>query len=193
MSELNPQLVKARTRADSMNISYHHRANAATIVHLIEAHLEANPEVPVPDDVAEFDISTLPKPNPLTEAEWNKLKLGETKRTVGSLRRVMIQCMDPAKREWPGEIISVGSAKLGTFKKFIPFNQKPYHIPQIIYDFLKERKCTIFNTEMAGPGMRQKVRKAAQINAFNIVDLPPLTEDELEELRKQQELANAGL
>ena len=101
--------------------------------------------------------------------------------------RCRIQCMNPAKKDWPGEIFSVGSAKLGTFKKFVPFNNpEPYHIPQIIYDMLVEKKCTVFYTERDDRG--NKIRKGRLINEFAIEVLPPLTRDELSDLARQQAL-----
>jgi hypothetical protein len=93
--------------------------------------------------------------------------------------------MNPAKKEWDGEIISVGSAKIGTFKKFVKFNtEEGWHIPNIIYEYIKERKCSIFFTEKNHIG--QKVRKAKLVNEFNLEVLPPLTKDELKSLAQRQ-------
>lgn len=99
--------------------------------------------------------------------------------------------MNPNKRSWEGEIVSVGSAKLGTFKKFIPFNaEEGYHIPQIIFDELKNRKCTIF---VSGKGPRgEKITKSKLINEFALEVLPPLGAEELKVLASRQALANGG-
>ena len=76
----------------------------------------------------------------LTPEEFARRKAAEAKLNAGKLVRCRITCMNPNKKNWTGEIISVGSAKVGTFKKFIPFNSdEPYHVPLIIYNYLKER------------------------------------------------------
>ena len=116
-----------------------------------------------------------------------------SRKTLSSLKRCTVMCMNPMKKEWAGEILSVGSAKWGTFKKYIPFNGEPYHIPKIIYDMMKERKCTIFYTVKQKDGRGGDIRKGKLIPEFNIVDLPPLTSAELKQLADKQLLAKAGL
>ena len=72
----------------------------------------------------------------------------------------------------------------GTFKKFIPFDGQPYHIPRIIYDYLCERECSVFyNVRDRRNGT---IRRAKLIKEFAIDVLPPLTPKELEDLRRKQ-------
>jgi len=192
---------EARARADALGVPYHHRAGADKINALVNAFLvqeRATAPKPMPRDLTpEVDatmdeiLATLPEPKPMTQVEYMKYKRKEDVKLVGRLRRIRLQCMNPMKREWNGEIISTGSAKLGTFKKFIPFNGEPYHVPQIIYDMLKERQCSIFHTVKDERGT--DIRRSKLINEFAIEDLPPLTAKELEELKDQQALAASGL
>lgn len=204
-----------QAQADVLGIDYHHRAGAEKIAGLVAAHLAANPQdalklVPaetlvdpeLPPEHNDLDDSFIEQPEtkadgapcpvkPMTPVEFRQTEEGNRVKGIGALRRVQISCMNPMKREWPGEIISVGSAKHGTFKKFVPFTGVPYHIPQIIYDALKERQCTLYRTERDERGNSRRV--GYQTKEFNIVDLPPLTKEELEKLRKKQQLAKAGL
>jgi len=84
---------------------------------------------------------TIATKDSMTLEEYNKFTNKKKSRESGALVRVQITNLNPAKREWPGEIISVGSSKLGTFKKYIPYNtDAPYHIPRIMLDVMKERK-----------------------------------------------------
>lgn len=132
-------------------------------------------------------VPTLPEgvKNYLDEKEYKKRQLAEAKREAGRLIRCRITCMNPHKKNWTGEIISVGSSKMGTFKKFIPFNiDEPYHVPKAIYDFLKERKCRIGVTHKLANG--QQINKYKLINEFAVESLPPLTKEELEDLKNQQ-------
>jgi hypothetical protein len=131
----------------------------------------------------------LEKCQPLDEKQFQRKypKQAANRKSAGRLIRCRIQCMNPAKKDWPGEIFSVGSAKLGTFKKFVPFNSpEPYHLPQIIYDMLVEKKCTVFYTERDERG--NKIRKGRLVNEFAIEVLPPLTKNELSDLARTQAL-----
>ena len=171
-----------RDRADELGISYHHNASDETIQKLIDSH-----EAEAPKTENKF----LPKDEcePMSQDEFKKKYRNgsNVRKEASALVRCRIQCMNPAKKDWPGEIFSVGSAKLGTFKKFVPFNNpEPYHLPKIIYDMLVEKKCTVFYTERDERG--NKIRKGRLINEFAIEVLPPLSKEELSELARTQAL-----
>jgi len=173
---------ETRLKADALGISYHHNANDTTIQALIDAHVVVDPNKK-PDN-----IMSLEECAPLSDKEVaaRRSSVGAKRKECGRLIRCRIQSMDPQKKEWPGEIVSVGSAKLGTFKKYIPFNSaEPYHIPKIIYDMLIEKQCTIFHT-VTDRG--NKIRKGRLVNAYAIEVLDPLTSDELSELARTQAL-----
>ena len=120
----------------------------------------------------------------LTDAQKRNEAINDARRLV----RVLITCMDPNKRQWPGEIISVSNSVVGTHKKFIPFNTGvPYHIPNILYQELKDKKCQIFVNGRSHNG--QTIKKAQSINAFAIEVLPALTDAEIKELKQRQAMA----
>jgi hypothetical protein len=126
---------------------------------------------------------------PLTESEYKRWKLGKDRRDAGRLIRIRVTCMNPNKKDWEGEIISVGSAKMGTYKKYIPFNTPDgWHVPKAIYEVMKERQCTIFQSTTDEKG--RKIRKAKLIPEFSIEVLPPLSEAERDALAKKQAMAN---
>jgi len=147
------------------------------------------------NDVAQAVVqdSPMPKLRPgeklyMTEEEWKKEQAKANKLNAGRLVRVRITCMNPNKKNWTGEIVSVGSAKIGTFKKFIPFgNDQPYHIPYIIYQELKNRKCMLRSIRQGERG--KQFIDVKEINEFAIEVLPPLTAKELDNLRHQQAMA----
>lgn len=183
--KITDELTALREQADELGIKYHHRAGEAKLKELINAYLADDSDLKVDDDVAASKKTE--KIVPMTQQEYRKSTDSDRKRLAGRLVRCRITCMDPAKREWKGEIISVGSAKLGTFKKFIPFDGREYHIPQIIYDVLKERKYSTFYTVRNHRGV--EIRKSRLAPAFAIEVLPPLTPAEIKDLKKQQALA----
>lgn len=182
-----------RGQATELGIKFHHRANEATIRKLIDDHLNKaeNPtesEPVVAKSKITPDILKTPVV-PISHEEFLQRQAAENKRLVSHLIRVRIQCMNPQKKDWPGEIISVGSAKLGTFKKYVPFHGVEYHVPKIIFDMMKERKCTVFDVTRNARG--QTTKKGRQIPEFNIEVLPPLTKEELSDLARSQ-AARAG-
>lgn len=192
------KLTEMRERADALGVKYHHRANAQTIEAAINAFIVATEgsRLYPKESRMEQTLNEITAPSggpppyedPISEAEFNKTQAGIHAKLAGSLVRCRIQNMNPGKKDWPGEFVSVGSAKLGTFKKFIPFNSgEPYHVPRIIYNVLKDKECSQFYTAKNDKG--NKIRKSKLINEYVIEELPPLTVKELKDLALQQAMA----
>ena len=128
-----------------------------------------------------------------------KFELNETpaqrrrriRNNANELVRINVTCMNPAKKEWAGEIFTVGNNAVGTIKKFVPFNTEDgWHVPRMILQVMQARQCQIFYTEKQKNGV--KVRKGKLIKEFGIEILPPLTEEELEELARRQAMASGS-
>ena len=127
-------------------------------------------------------------------AEPKQETIGEKRKRLKTealkLVRIRLTCLNPAKKEWEGEIITVGNSLIGSVKKFVPFNADDgWHVPYVIYQQLKERQCQIFYTATDARG--NKVRKGKLIKEFAIEVLPPLTKEELDELARRQAMAKA--
>lgn len=103
------------------------------------------------------------------------------------LIRIRLSCMDPAKSEWPGELVTIANDVVGDVKKYIPYNEafyeNGYHVPNIIYQFLKDRKYGAIKT-VKGP--KGDVNQTILAPCYNIEVLAPLTEKELQDLAVQQ-------
>lgn len=168
------ELDALKAKADQLGVSYHPSISASKLNTKIKAHLEG---VKPTDEAADAA--------PVVTLGQKRKKMKED---ALALVRVNITCMNPAKKDWDGEIFAVGNSTLGTVKKFVPFNTEDgYHIPRIMLDMLKERQCQIFTTERAKGGIN--VRKSKLIKEFGIVELPPLTKEELANLAKIQAAA----
>ena len=156
-----------------------------------EQPVQAEP-VPMVQTDAEMAVQLMPGEKLYyTEEEYKEREAQENKRNCGRLVRCRITCMNPNKKNWTGEIVSVGSSRVGTFKKMIPLDSdEPYHIPKIIFDHLKERKCAIRHTRKTPDG-REHV-DVKMVNEFSLDVLPPLTVTELEDLRKRQAMAKGA-
>jgi hypothetical protein len=182
-----------RAKADKLGVKYHHRAGPAKIQQAIDDFLSGTTDKtePEPEYVQVVEANERKKEGvaiiPMTAEEYRKWEAGERRKMAGALVRVRVQCMNPMKKEWPGEILSVGSPKVGTFKKYIPFNNEPYHVPKIILDMMKERQCSVFYNAPGPHG--QQIRKSRLINEFAIEELPPLTQEEIKQLATKQAMA----
>lgn len=110
---------------------------------------------------------------------------------ANELVRIRVGCMNPAKKDWEGEIFTVGNSAVGTLKRFVPFNnEEGWHVPRMILDMMQARQCQVFVTKKAKNGI--KVREGKLIKEFNIEILPSLDEDELKELARRQAMAATG-
>lgn len=107
------------------------------------------------------------------------------KREATKLIRCKIACLDPSKREWNGEIITVSNSLVGTIRKYVPYNSDaPYHIEQILLNALREKRMQVFTTKPGKFGIQ--TRESKTVNAYSIEVLPPLTEEELQKLAQAQ-------
>jgi hypothetical protein len=174
MAEKEPTEIELlRERADKMGIKYHPSSGVASLKEKIE-------EI----------ISKTTKKQENTVSETIQVRNSRLKKEAHKLIRINITCMNPNKKDWPGEIISVANSVIGEVKKFIPFDvTEGYHVPQIIFDVLKERQCQVFYSVTLDGG--QKIQKGKLIKEFNIEVLPPLTKDELTELARKQAITNS--
>ena len=145
-----------------------------------EALVEEEAEVPVQA------VKTAVKEVVETKGQYRIRRLKEASR----YRRIIVTNMNPNRKEWEGDIYTVSNSLVGTFKKYIPFNNEDgWHVPNIIYEHLKERKCQVFYTVKNRDGA--KIRKGKLIPELNIVLLPDLTSDQLKELASQQAQRNS--
>lgn len=103
------------------------------------------------------------------------------------LIRVNVVCMNPSKVNLAGEIITAGNAVCPTQRKFVPFNTpEGFHIPNIIYNVMREKQFQMSITKQGAKGDYKEMRMMPE---YSIQVLPPLTEQQLEDLRIAQAAA----
>ena len=172
---MTDELTALKQRADLLGISYHPSIGLEKLRDKVNASITTTEE---------------PKAEPVqAAAESENAKRIRLRNEAAALVRIRITCMNPAKKEWDGEIITAGNATVGTFKKFIPFNvDDGWHVPNIIYKQLRDRMCQIFVTKTVNGN---KTRTGKMIKEFAIEVLPQLTTEELAELARRQAMANA--
>ena len=171
-------LENLKAKAAQLNVNYHPNIGATKLAEKIkEAMTEEVPTTP-----------QVNAPMPITNGETPQQKIIRKRREASRLVRVRVTCMNPQKREWEGEIFTVSNSLIGTFKKFVPFdNDVGWHVPQIILNMIRERKCQIFvNKKGKGRGKEGKL-----IREFAIEVMTPLTAEELQDLAVQQSISNS--
>ena len=190
------ELTVLKARADQMGIKYHPKIgleklrmkvnNAIEGQGIEEEKEEVMEEKPVVKQVIPPQQTYKPKSELQFKREHEQYIRDEAMRLI----RIRVNCMNPNKTAYEGEIFTVSNNVVGTVKKFVPYNiEGGWHVPKILYDHLKERKCQVFTTVRGPRG--EKIRKGKLIPEFAIEVLPPLTEEERKDLAQRQAMANS--
>lgn len=176
------ELSALKARADFLGVAYHPSIGVDKLRAKVAAHIEGKPD---PDAK---EAAPAPAVGEVENENTRRLRL---KQEATKLTRVNVTCLNPAKREWPGEIFTVGNAMVGTLRKFVPFNTTDgWHVPEAILRMMEERECQVFtNKTVIIAGRDQKVREGKMIREFAIQRLPALTGEELKELGRRQAMA----
>lgn len=185
------ELTLLKETADELRIKYHPNIGLEALREKIEAY-HNEPKADEPADIGATPEELIAGYQESQRANLSPSQLrNEAYKECNRLVRVVVNCMNPTKRDWPGEMIEVSNSLVGTFKKFIPFNNAAgYHIPHIIFQALKERKCQIFVNGTDSNG--NPTKRAKLISEFAVEVLDPLTEAELKELAQRQLMASGA-
>lgn len=147
------------------------------------------------DDDELLQVGAAKKREPkLTEAQKEAQKRSKIQKEALKLVRVRITCLNSNKKDLPGEIFTIANRYIGTVKKYVPFGEATdngYHIPNCIYQHLKERKFLQIRTKKAG-GLAgdTPLVQTSEVPEFAIEVFPQLTKQELHALAQRQAMAN---
>ena len=176
-------LSNLKIQADSIGLKYHPKISAVKLQKKIDVFLARQA-------VDETTVAATPTPK-ITEipaSETRHARHARLRREASQLIRVRVHCLNPTKRKWPGEVLSVGNDVLGTFKKYVPFNlEVGYHIPMAIYNMLLCREFQTFYMVKGKNGMPDS-KRGKLVKEFNVEVLPPLTNQELKDLAHEQSI-----
>jgi hypothetical protein len=172
------ELTVLKQRAASLGIKHHPTIGLVKLREKVNAAMSDAP-------VVEEELALKTESTPLVET---KIQMHtRLRREATALVRVVVNCMNPQKKEWEGEIFTVGNSAVGSIKKYVPFNNdEGWHVPRMILSMMEERKCQIFVNSTNHKG--QKIKTAKLINEFAIQELAPLTGAELKDLATKQAL-----
>lgn len=185
LSLTQDELTALKARADMLGVPYHPSIGLEKLRDKVNAAVTATVPIPVSPVVATDKAVSVSSP---VESE-NALRL-RRRREANELLRIRVTCMNPAKKEWDGEIFTAGNTAVGTVKKYVPFNADDgWHVPRIIYNMMRDRMCQTFVNAKSKNGVT--IRQGKMIKEFAIEILPPLTTAELAELAQRQAMSRA--
>lgn len=166
-----------KKRAEQMGLAYHPSIGVDALREKVNAHLsgQAAPQINV-------TVQTEFKPTTDALKFATDQNNNYIRREALRLVRIEITCMNPNKKEWEGEMFMVQNDIL-TAKRYVPFNT-PWHVENCLYEMIKDRKCQTFRMVKNPDG--SKSQKPMIINEFAVKLLPPLTEEEINDLAQQQ-------
>ena len=108
------------------------------------------------------------------------------------LVRLRITCLDPKKKDLPGEVLTIANKYLGTVRKFIPFGEvteNGYYVPYCLYKMLKARKFLNIRTFRDRRNQNQIRVEQQWVPEFALEILPNATPAELQKLAAAQSAA----
>ena len=189
------ELEMLKRRADMMGVGYSNNIGLDALKAKIQAKMDGEKDEPKKETAPVASTQTASTDvNALTGNETKPAKKVSLRqhlqREKMKLVRVRITNLDPKKKDLPGEIITVANEYLGTVRKFVPFGEvtdNGYHIPQCIYDMLKERTFVSIKTRKGPKG--EQIVEHQNAREFSLEVLPPLTADELAKLGAAQQAA----
>jgi len=169
------ELAALKARADMLGLTYHPSIGVEKLREKVNAALAPPAEEPKVEAAGE---------------ETAAARNSRLKKEASKLVRIRVTCMNPAKKEWEGEIFSVGNAVVGSFTKYVPFNTEDgWHVPAMLLQMIQDRQCQVFYTVTDSRG--NKTRKGKLIKEFSVEVLPPLTPEELHDLAQRQAMSNS--
>lgn len=177
-------------QADQLGVTYRSNIGIETLRAKIAAKLNDEPEE-LDDD--EEEQQAAPKKKAMTKAEIIQAERDRQAKEQMALVRVRIACLNPAKREIKGEIITVANRFVGTVRKFVPFGEatdEGYHLPKILLKELKSRKFNSVTTKKGPNGQMLPVQR--MVPEFSIEELEPLTQEQINKLAAAQAAAAGG-
>ena len=104
------------------------------------------------------------------------------------LRRISIMNNDPSEADIPSVLVTIVNKYLGKVTKLVPFgegSENGYHVPQVVYDYLKAQKF-VLRRKKKGTSFGVPQYSNHMIKKYTITDLPDLTPTEVKNLADRQ-------
>lgn len=168
------RLEALKKRADLIGVSYPANIGADALAKKIQDKIEGKEETQ--EDTAELSTKS--------EAMRRMEMYNENMRQI----RLRVTCLNPSKRDLPGEILTVSNSKLGTVRKFVPYGEATdngYHVPYILYKMMKRRKFLQIR-QRKDQRTGNMIREEQWVNEYALEVLPQLDQEALREMAHDQ-------
>lgn len=179
------RLTSLKKKADLLGIEYSNNIGEDTLADRIKTKLEGGTKE---EPVKEEKVGGA-SPAAETKQQVRMRLYRDSMRLV----RCRITNMDPNKASHPGEIITVQNSYIPKVSKFVPYGEQTdggFHLPYIIYEYLKDRKFLQVRKTKDRKG-REVITKR-WVSEFALEVLPNLTEKEVKELAIRQAAADSA-
>ena len=163
-----------KAQADRMGISYKANISLTTLkakIQLVQDGESLEPEASRVDNTSQED------------------KAAEVYQEAMKLVRVQITPLDTNKAtNYDCDFFTAGNSIVGNVTRNIPFG-RPWHVEKILVNAIKEKTYQQFTTKKNAQGGDVVTKR--NVPAYSVVELPPLTEQELKDLADLQARTNA--
>lgn len=163
-----------KAQADRMGISYKANISLTTLkakIKLVQDGESLEPEASRVDNTTQED------------------KAAEVYQEAMKLVRVQITPLDTNKAtNYDCDFFTAGNSVVGNVTRNIPFG-RPWHVEQILVNAIKEKTYQQFTTKKNAQGADVVTKR--NVPAYSVVELPPLSAQELKELADLQARTNA--
>ena len=193
------ELTALKNRADMIGLSYHPKIGLEKLRAKVNGQLAKN-EAELREDIKPQVMQDQNAPvitqtnlygspdTPVRKRETVAMRKIRLRKKASRLIRFRLTCMNPAKKDWPGETFTASNCTIGTFKRHIPFNADAWHAEEIILNMIQEREYLSFFTVKDKKGREMKRHK--MVKEFAIEMLPALTQKEIDLIAASQKGAN---
>lgn len=184
------ELAMLKQRATTLGLNFHPNIGLETLRERVNAKINGETEV------SEFEqvrpTATTQTPRVLSKFEQEQQIRHQQQRDHMKLVRIRIACLNPDKKDLPGEVFTVANRYLGTVRKYVPYGEQTengYHVPHVLYEDLKQRRFQ--QVHVRKNHLQQEVITKKLVLEYSIEVLEPLTEHELARLANTQAASHA--
>lgn len=179
-----------KEEADLLGVPYPNNITATKLEERIEEHKKkleeeekkTNASKPYSDESKdELKVNT-----------YNSSLVGKTRAEAFKQIRFKLIVNDPNLQEATGISVTAGNEIVGHVTRIIPTNVEAWHAEAIIVEHLKAQRFQQFKSKKYKDISYTDSEGAVLMPRFTIIELPPLTEEELAQLKNDQVRRNTG-
>lgn len=181
-----PKLRILKDEADALGIKYPKNITADKLEEKIEEHRKEMEE----KKRKETEVNTTVSSNYIG---YDSSRVGRVKEEAHKLIRFKLVVNDPNLQDATGIQVTAGNDIIGHITRIIPTNAESWHAEAIIVEHLKSQMFQRFKSKTNNRGITYMDNKdSSLLPKFTVIELPPLSEEELAKLKEHQLKTNTG-